>query len=286
MSGSCRGTVRRWIQSSIPCTVDIFRYFTGNVTKPNCELAVIDAGMPRTGSTLLSLLIDDAVKKVQEAFGWRLKIQKGGYWRLNRHMQDPKKKYHLNIPDGTDIVTIKSHEFDSELLTLCKQNLIILTRREPAAMLASGIIAFSEAFREGQASNCDFLAHSIFYSVRRHACWQAHAQFPLRVAYEDFRKNKAPATTAIATEIATILDLGDGITSSSSSSSSSSEDGGTHISFRFPADYRADEANSIAHLKGSSSSSDDNALTNEIAHLFPSECNDRFKWDACFRRIM
>ena len=42
-----------------------------------------------------------------------------------------QENYHLNIPDGTDIVTIKSHEVDSELLTLCKKKLIILTRREP-----------------------------------------------------------------------------------------------------------------------------------------------------------
>ena len=80
--------------------------------KPHCDLAVIDAGMPRTGSTLLYELAADACTYVKKG-AKHLRCVNAGYWRLDRHLNQAPGAWTLQrIPNGTNVVPVKSHEWE------------------------------------------------------------------------------------------------------------------------------------------------------------------------------
>lgn len=97
---------------------------------PECDLAVVMAGSPRSGSTLLTKIIVDSVKRLSARFD--VSYANLGYWRLDRHMLRPQQddlanmtKMLARIQAGTQVVILKTHEYDPEVLKLCRKVLVI-----------------------------------------------------------------------------------------------------------------------------------------------------------------
>ena len=114
--------------------------------KLRCPAAVILAGMPRTGSTLMLRFAHAALAALQTSHAF------AGYWRLPAHLNHSfprwgaapmnaterhtwisgKKRIlqkSLSSPAGTPIIMFKSHEFAPRLLTACRRRAVLLTHR-------------------------------------------------------------------------------------------------------------------------------------------------------------
>ena len=111
-------------------------------TNPQCRLAIIMAGVPRGGSTAQLRWLRTALHTlgVTEAHH--------SYW--NFHWHDPT----AHFPNGTrayvaalnatvasfgndDVVLFKTHEYDPRLWSMCRQQVVFTTHRNPVDMMRS-----------------------------------------------------------------------------------------------------------------------------------------------------
>ena len=243
---------------------------------PNCKLVVIVAGMPRTGSTLLIELVHDAVRQALSQSG--LKVVNISYWRLDRHL-GTKGGQAVNwrpteLPDDTDVIVTKTHEYDSEVLGLCERNLVILSSREPAAQVTSVANAFLKTEDGRTCENFEWHLKKFEAQAR---CWQEAAHFPLKFAYEDFSVSKVTTTISIATVIETILGI-DRV----------DPDKETVLEFRFPKGFAEAEANpGIPGLRKVQQTEEEKQLQlqTNLADFLPEECRDIDFWRRCFPYI-
>mmetsp|Transcript_7655 Transcript_7655/g.10651 ORF Transcript_7655/g.10651 Transcript_7655/m.10651 type:complete len:201 (+) Transcript_7655:101-703(+) len=130
------------------------RYFDADIQKqPQCKLLIVNAGLPRTGSTLLGSLALHAIRRTLPAtFTIRPKVIATRYWREDRHSHKAKASQTKQIfPDNIDIFMTKSHEFDSELASMCDRTLVLLTSRDPAAQAVSA----ANGFWSENGTSCD-----------------------------------------------------------------------------------------------------------------------------------
>lgn len=221
-SDDCRGIAPAWaahyeqdnericraFDTSVPATSEGVR----NVT---CRLAVINAGSPRAGSTLLQQIIDDAVVRVRLRFK-RIEIINAAYWRFDRHLLSNPRYYELIgkwwgprnrswVPprdEKVDVLVAKSHEFDSELAGLCEQSLVVASSREPDRMAESAAAA---GFFGGGPLACATVGSYLAGWEHAMRCWLAHSTHSLRFAYRDLAAAPALAATQVFAELALIL---------------------------------------------------------------------------------
>mmetsp|Transcript_25749 Transcript_25749/g.79216 ORF Transcript_25749/g.79216 Transcript_25749/m.79216 type:complete len:231 (-) Transcript_25749:10-702(-) len=225
--------------------------------------------MPRTGSTLLQELVVDAVALVGKSFR-PLSFSNGVYWRVDRHVRDRAKSWEVDVPANTDIVLFKSHSWDSELASICQRNLVLMTDRDPTAMIASKIKAFIKDNEFRSETACDDTYALLLRSYRMNYCWKTHAQYPFRVSYEHMKHSKAAVTAALATIIASLFDL---------VVEDPSEE--TVISYTFRRGFHEAEAN--PGIPGLVATVDyEAALAQEIKDSLPPDCQDRHLWADCF----
>lgn len=161
----------------------------GRKDKP-CKVALIDAGMERTGSTLLASLAASAIVQT----GLTHVSLTEAFWRLDRHVNNRNLNWTLpDIPTETDVVLFKTHEYDSELANeVCEQSIVLLTNREPLETAMSLVHMFN---REGKLS-CDDIYGMLSQGEREHRCWLRKANFPIILGDVTRRKRKTVATIA------------------------------------------------------------------------------------------
>ena len=112
------------------------------LSAPKCRLAIIAAGMPRTGSTLTFKVLKAVLSKLNIWKGHGVQLK---YWQW--HMRNSAvsnrgplgsavagsecemrwqlyntTKTKLNNVQEENIVLIKSHEFDAQLINVCKSS--------------------------------------------------------------------------------------------------------------------------------------------------------------------
>jgi len=244
----------------------------------DCDLAIINAGMPRTGSTLLQELAVEAVSLLGKTFPSqrRLSFVNGEYWRFNRHLNNHSSDWSgPTVPEHTDIVYFKSHNWDSELHSICQRNLVLLTDRDPTAMIASLIKVRARLYPDESKGGdaCDWAYELLLKYRGMHFCWKEHAQVPFRVSYEHMRNSKVAVAAAIATLLASMFDFVTEV-----------HDQPTTISYTFPADYHAAEANpSLPGLTNLSKDAYNAAKAQEIRDSLPDACQDPQVWAHCFK---
>ena len=179
-------------------------------TAPKCRLAMIAAGMPRTGSTLTFKVLKAVLSKltIWKSHGVQLK-----YWQWHlRNSAVPHRGPLGDAPPGSecetrwqlyneataklnslqedDVVLIKSHEFDAELLSLCTASIVFTSERDVADIAASKV-KLGWVHRKGNMSNRAWvaeLAGGIKGDVSEHVCWRQHAPVNVNVLFSDASK--------------------------------------------------------------------------------------------------
>ena len=177
-----------------------------NFPKPKCELVVLMAGTPRSGSTLLLKIIDDCLSRLHETF--QINYFNYGYWRLDRHLRraaeiDSRstKENLKRIKNGTRVVVVKSHRYDPDVLSICDKALVITSTASVTKLMRSYVGAHWVA-----SGNCSQLSSYFNADVYpNHLCWQAISS--LRLVYEDFSDDKRYAAVLILTKIAEMLSI-------------------------------------------------------------------------------
>ena len=171
---------------------------------PRCELAVVMAGSSRSGSTLLLKIITDCVKRLSEHLG--VKWASIGYWRMHRHLRESPQKDLAEVtqalsrihPD-TQIVILKSHEYDPDLFKLCKETFVVTSTTDVGKAMKSYVAA-------GWSPNdCTYLRAMFHDQLRLHRCWQKHSR--LRFHYRDFESDKRLTAVSIMTRIVELLKI-------------------------------------------------------------------------------
>lgn len=117
--------------------------FEDNLPVPSegmCKLAIINAGMPRTASTLIGKVFLDAVKNLTSEPTLNI------YWNWHHHVNLDKEaqkefvsnsKYSLGKLGARGVLIAKSHEFYSPLLSACRKRVVVATHRHPVDLLNS-----------------------------------------------------------------------------------------------------------------------------------------------------
>lgn len=172
---------------------------------PKCKLAIIAAGMPRTGSTLMFKVLKAVLSKLRIWKGHGVQLK---YWQW--HLRDSavphrgpledaaagtecnmrwqlynSTKVQLDALNGKHIVLIKSHEFDRELLNLCESSLVFTSVRDVADVAASKIHS-GWVRKTPSMTNRDWmavLAGGIKGDLDEHQCWIRFAPNNVNVHY-------------------------------------------------------------------------------------------------------
>ena len=186
-----------------------------------CALAVVSAGMPRSGSTLSVRLINEAIAQLglapnvlrtfidSEAEAARASRPGTGYvsshatlyWQEHLRLssgvtkgqpadqacaaaRDWHQKHQLMLDSATStsILIVKSHEFDASLFDLCRHTVVVSSTRD------IGDIAASKAklgwVNLGEAP-ADKLGNSVAGAVAEHNCWQRFSPSFVELHHED-----------------------------------------------------------------------------------------------------
>jgi hypothetical protein len=149
-------------------------------SRSRCGLAVVIAGIVRSGSTLQQKLARDAVQ--------RAGLHRGGqrppavYWSWHAHvrMGDAKAKEwaaQFNAWAAAltpqDAVVIKCHQWRPEIFGFCRRTVVLTTHRDVIDVAAS-------AQRVGWAESPQALRRLLAVSLRHHAQWAAVADVNAR----------------------------------------------------------------------------------------------------------
>lgn len=166
---------------------------------PMCKLMVVAAGAPRTGSTLSELMALQALKDLNVSY------VNLGYWRYDRHNRN-KKDFHgvrwsaeyvrSRIPSPSSVVIVKSHEYDTELVGMCDEVLVIAQGRNAHDLAASAMGA-------GWLNKCDAMYSFLRAMEAHHICWRRHSQ--LAFHYRELKGNKISSYTAILGKLAPMV---------------------------------------------------------------------------------
>lgn len=194
-----------------------------------CELALVMAGSARTGSTLLTKIIHDSMDRLNRLNG--VKYKSIGYWRLQRHLRQPPEKdleTMTNILDGvpndTQVLILKSHEYDPEVFKLCKKTFVITSTKDVKQTMESIVAA------GWLPNNCTKLRNKFNDQLQHFRCWQRHSR--LRLVYEDFKTDKRITAMSILSKTAEMLKI-----------PTETLLGQQSILFNFSSEYMHEEAN-------------------------------------------
>ena len=138
--------------------------------KPHCSLSIVLAGSPRSGSTLTQKMVHDAIRALN------LDVTNVGYWRRDRHSnwthswEDGLRA--LQSMKNSSIVVTKSHQYDSELLGLCDESMVLTQARHPDEIAKSVLAA-------GWTNNCDSLLTILASMEKRHRCLDRHSSISM-----------------------------------------------------------------------------------------------------------
>lgn len=198
---------------------------------PECDLAVVMAGSPRSGSTLLTKIIVDSVKRLSARFD--VSYANLGYWRLDRHMLRPQQvdlanmtKMLTRIQAGTQVVILKTHEYDPEVLKLCRKVLVITSTTDVSKAMNSYVLA------GWIPRTCDAARGMFYRQLKQHRCWQKHSR--MRLVFKEFESDKRLTAISIMGKIVEMLNI-----------STDAYLNSTGILFNFSSDYMHKEANPV-----------------------------------------
>ena len=162
-------------------------FASGSLKRPTCDLALIIAGTPRSGSTVIYNIVKNALNLI--AVHSNITYAGIGYWRFHRHTrQSPAldlstmRKVLGRVKNSTQVVFVKSHQYDPELLELCNQSLVVTSTREIPDMMRSWVGA------DWLRNNCTDLTRMLSRVIQDHRCWQRHAG--IRFIYSDIESEK------------------------------------------------------------------------------------------------
>ena len=179
--------------------------FFKTFTTRRCELAVVVAGAPRTGSTLLTRITEDCLERLSKHLN--VKYKSIGYWRYVRHIKgSPEEdmesmvKVLDSIEPDVQVLVLKSHEYDPEIFKLCQKTLVITSTKDTRQLLKSAIGA-----KWIRQNNCTQLRTFLQHVLHDHRCWQRYAQ--LRFHYNTYASAKRITAISIMTKLAEILNL-------------------------------------------------------------------------------
>ena len=194
-----------------------------------CELALVMAGSARSGSTLLTKIIHDSMDRLNRLNG--VKYKSIGYWRMQRHLRQPPEKdleTMTNILDGvpidTQVLILKSHEYDPEVFKLCKKTFVITSTKDVKQTMESIVAA------GWLPNNCTKLRNKFNDQLQHFRCWQRHSR--LRLVYEDFKTDKRITAMSILSKTAEMLKI-----------PTETLMGQQSILFNFSSEYMHEEAN-------------------------------------------
>jgi hypothetical protein len=178
-----------------------------------CHLAIINAGMPRSGSTLVNALITEALEQLnvtshlKGSIYWQQHIRRA-FSRSGKNSTDKcrmirdryeKDRALLANLTANDLILVKSHEFDATLLDLCHRVVVISSTRDLADIVFSKIRL--GWFKIDEEDTLDVAAEKMVYSVhgavQEHNCWQRYAPRMLQLLYEDMSRHYGAAVMKI-----------------------------------------------------------------------------------------
>eukprot|EP00002_Diphylleia_rotans_P019542 TRINITY_DN3777_c0_g1_i1.p1 TRINITY_DN3777_c0_g1~~TRINITY_DN3777_c0_g1_i1.p1 ORF type:complete len:316 (-),score=42.52 TRINITY_DN3777_c0_g1_i1:225-1172(-) len=144
----------------------------------NCTLGIISAGIPRSGSTLTTNMLDYIVKQIFPPPKYQ---HYSTYWNYHFHMEHQmnasEKQATLQVHEmamgqvqENHIIIAKSHEAQAPLLELCKNTILVTTTRSLCDTVPSAVQAKWFGYEGGWAS--DFMTQSI----AQHECWICQAK--------------------------------------------------------------------------------------------------------------
>jgi len=162
-------------------------FASGSLKRPTCALALIIAGTPRSGSTLIQAIAKTTLNLL--AVHSHITYADIGYWRFHRHIRKPPnsdlstmRKVLGRVKNRTQVVLVKTHEYDPELLELCNQSLVVTSTREITDMMRSWVGA------GWLRRNCTDLTVMLSKVTKNQRCWQRHAG--VRFIYSDIESDK------------------------------------------------------------------------------------------------
>jgi len=158
-----------------------------------CKLMVVFAGSVRSGSTVNQVLGWEAIN---QGLVGSTSLVNFEYWRNSRHLgkkddtsikgilhqlkttaqtipkKDRKNSNHNNSSNNNnamvDIVLAKTHQYDTELLRICDNNLIITLTRDPVKLLSSAVGA---RWISRKATTCDKLVERLDGVLQNYLCY-------------------------------------------------------------------------------------------------------------------
>ena len=184
-----------------------------------CALAVVSAGMPRSGSTLSVQLINEAIAQLglapnvlratDKAEAARASRSGTGYvnpratlyWQEHLRLssgvtkgQSPDQActaatdWHrehqlmLDSANSTSILIVKSHEFDATLFDLCQRTVVVSSTRDLGDISASKVrLGWLNPGEDSAAK----LGDSVVGAVAEHNCWQRFSPSFVELHHED-----------------------------------------------------------------------------------------------------
>lgn len=178
-----------------------------------CHLAIVNAGMPRSGSTLVNSLITEAIEQLnvtshyKGSIYWQQHIRRA-FSRPGRNATDKcrmiRERYEadramLASLTKNDIILVKSHEFDATLLDLCHRVVVISSTRDLADIVFSKIrLGWFKLDNEGSfEAAVEQMVYSVHGAVQEHNCWQRYAPRMLQLLYEDISHHYGAAVMKI-----------------------------------------------------------------------------------------
>eukprot|EP00039_Didymoeca_costata_P022006 m.3393 g.3393 ORF g.3393 m.3393 type:complete len:428 (-) comp2762_c0_seq2:75-1358(-) len=187
-----------------------------------CKLALIAAGMPRTGSTVTLRMLQKAGKilglpNFTPLRYWNMHLRNTYIRRISNcsEMVDERNRQNeiINNLTADSIVVIKSHEFDETLLRLCKKHIVFLSTRD------MGDVALSK-YKLGWYTRSDsslfdgmnttemvqYLASTMYGDIQEHECWKRESARNVNVQYDEIKGHCAFYMLRIVGAIAQALD--------------------------------------------------------------------------------
>jgi hypothetical protein len=196
---------------------------------PKCKLALIAAGMPRTGSTMTFKLLRAALTKLGlwqhngtalKYWQWHFKTAvaadhgplagtPGGSECKRRWEIFHASEAQLNQLTTDQIVIVKSHEFDESLLNLCKATIVFTSTRDVAEIASSKIRSGWLPQTDGMSNSklVSELAAGIKGDIEEHSCWRQSAPRNVNVLFSEV-SNCGWYLVRIASAVAQALPLG------------------------------------------------------------------------------
>jgi len=187
----------------------------------SCRLAIVNAGMPRSGSTLVGKLITEAVSMINSVSNSTGRVRGPFYWNhhLRRDFSDSgvgrndsatakcaaRRAYYFKILNllssltNSDTLLIKSHEFDAGLLGICEKVLVVSSVRDLAESAFSKVRLGWNKIPPGisQVEAAEVMVNASLQAVKEFNCWKRYSPRYTQMLYQDFSKSFGAAIMRI-----------------------------------------------------------------------------------------